>query len=122
MLVVWLCVVGWIVVVVVIGAVSRVGCLSLLLMKSFSMASHFEPSPAVVSQVVSLVGGEGMFRLSSIVGEGVEEWNSVEVPSRRGSSQLINGCVDNKSGFGEEDDSDTGEVNERELVPAFSVL
>ena len=122
MLVVWLCVVGWIVVVVVIGAVGRVGCLSLLLMKSFSIASHFEPSPAVVSQVVSLVGGKGMFRLSSIVGEGVEEWNSVEVPSRHGSSQWISGCVDNRSGFGEEDDSNTREVGERELVLVFNVL
>ena len=37
--------------------------------------------------------------------EFVEEWNSVEVPSCRGSSQWINGCVDNKSGFGEEDDN-----------------
>ena len=49
------------------------------------------------------------------------EWNSVEVPSRRGSSQWINGCVDNRSGFGE-DDSNTREVSERELVLGFSVL
>ena len=49
----------------------------------------------------------------------VEEWNSVEVPSCRGSSH---GCVDNRSGFGEEDDSNTGEVSERELVLVFVVL
>ena len=39
-------------------------------------------------------------------------WNMTcgsEVPSCRGSSQWINGCVDNKSGFGEEDDSNTRE-------------
>ena len=47
--------VGWIVVVVVMGVVGRVGCVSLLLVKSLSIASHFEPSSAVVSQVVSLV-------------------------------------------------------------------
>ena len=52
----------------------------------------------------------------------VEEWNSVEVPSCRGSSQWINGCVNNRSGFGEEDDSNTGEVGERELVLVFRVL
>ena len=52
----------------------------------------------------------------------MEEWNSVEVPSRRGSSHWISGCVDNKSGFGEEHDSNTGEVGERELVLVFSVL
>ena len=52
----------------------------------------------------------------------VEEWNSVEVPSRRGSSQWINGCVDNRSGFEEEEDNNTGEVGERELVLVFSVL
>ena len=28
----------------------------------------------------------------------VEEWNSVEMPSRRGSSEWISGCVDNRSG------------------------
>ena len=49
----------------------------------------------------------------------VEEWDSVGVPSCRGSSQWTNGCVDNKSGFGEEDDSNTGEVSERELVLVF---
>ena len=48
----------------------------------------------------------------------VEEWNSVEVPSCRGSSH---GCVDNTSGFVEEDDTQTGEVGERELV-LFIVL
>ena len=47
--------VGWIVVVVVMGVLGRVGCVSLLLVKSLSIASHFEPSSAVVSQVVSLV-------------------------------------------------------------------
>ena len=51
----------------------------------------------------------------------MEEWNSVEIPSCRGSSQWISGYVDNKSGFGEEDDSTTGEVGERELVLVFSV-
>ena len=52
----------------------------------------------------------------------VEEWNSVEVPSCRGSSQWIIGYVDNRSGFGEGDDSYTGEVEEKELVLVFSVL
>ena len=52
----------------------------------------------------------------------VEEWNSVEVASCRGSSQWINGCVDNRCGFGGEDDSNAGEVGERELVLVFSVL
>ena len=42
----------------------------------------------------------------------MEEWNSAEVPSCRGSSQWIHGCVDITSGFGEEDDSNTGEVHE----------
>ena len=51
----------------------------------------------------------------------MEEWNSVEVPSRRGSSQWISRCVDNRSGFGEEDDSNTGEVDGRELALVFSV-
>ena len=53
--------------------------------------------------------------------ERVEEWNSVEVSSRRGSSQWVSGCVDNRCGFGEEDDSNTGEVGGRELVLVFSV-
>ena len=44
-----------VVVVVVMAFVGRVGCLSLLLAKSLSIESHFEPSRAVVSQVVSLV-------------------------------------------------------------------
>ena len=35
---------------------------------------------------------------------------------------LINGCVDNRSGFEEEDDSNTGEAGERELVLVFSVM
>ena len=30
--------------------------------------------------------------------------------------------MDNRSGFGEEDDSNTGEVGERELVLVFSAL
>ena len=46
----------------------------------------------------------------------------MEIPSRRGSLLWISGCVDNKSGFGEEDDNNTGEVGERELVLVFSVL
>ena len=50
----------------------------------------------------------------------MDEWNSVEVPSR-GSSQWINGCVDNRSGFEEEDDSNTGEVRERENLCWCSV-
>ena len=50
------CVVGWVVVVVLVEVVGRAGCLSLLFMKSLSMASHFEVSSAVVSQVMSLVG------------------------------------------------------------------
>ena len=37
---VWSCVVGWVVVVVVIGVVCRAGCLSLLLMKSLPIAPH----------------------------------------------------------------------------------
>ena len=40
----------------------------------------------------------------------------MEVPSCRSSSQWIHGCVDNKSGVREADDSNTGEVGERELV------
>ena len=52
----------------------------------------------------------------------LEEWNSVEVPSCRGSSRWINGCVDKRSGFGEEDDSNAGEEGERELVLVFSAL
>ena len=52
----------------------------------------------------------------------MEEWKSVEVPSCRGSSQWTIGHVDNKSGFGEEDDNNTREVVERELVMVFSVL
>ena len=52
----------------------------------------------------------------------VEEWNSVEVPSRRGSSQWMNGRVHNRSAVREVDDSGTGEVGERELVLVFSVL
>ena len=39
----------------VMGVVGRAGCLSLLLMKSLSIASHFELSPTVLSQVMSLV-------------------------------------------------------------------
>ena len=46
----------------------------------------------------------------------MEEWNSAEVPSCRGSSQWINEYVDNRSGFGEENDGNTGDVGERELV------
>ena len=52
--VVWWCVVGWLVGVVVIRVVGPAGCLSLLLVKSLSTASHFELSSAVVSQVMSL--------------------------------------------------------------------
>ena len=52
----------------------------------------------------------------------MEVWNSVEVLSSRGSSQWINGCVDNTSGFGDEDDSNTREIGEREIVLVFSVL
>ena len=49
------CVVGWVVVVVVVEVAGRAGCSSLLFMKSLSVASHFELSSAVVSQVMSLV-------------------------------------------------------------------
>ena len=38
-----------------------------------------------------------------------------------GSSQWTNGCVDNRSGFGEEDDSKTGEVGEKENLCWCSV-
>ena len=55
MAVVWSCVVRCVVVVVVIGTVGRAGCLSLLLMSTFSIASHFELSSAALSQVMSLV-------------------------------------------------------------------
>ena len=51
----------------------------------------------------------------------VEEWNSVEVPSCCGSSQWLIGYVDTRSGFGEEDDSNTGEVEEREGEELLSV-
>ena len=44
----------------------------------------------------------------------MEEWYSVEVPSCRGSSQWIIGYVDNRSGLGEEDDNNTGEVEVRD--------
>ena len=46
---------GSVVAAVVIGVVGRVGCLSLLFMKSLSTASHSDLSSAVVSQVMSLV-------------------------------------------------------------------
>ena len=49
------CVVSWVVVVVVTRVVGRAGCLSLRLLKSLSIASHFELSFAVASQVMSLV-------------------------------------------------------------------
>ena len=52
----------------------------------------------------------------------MEEWNSEEVPSCRGSSQWIFRHLDNRSGFGEEDDSNTVEVEGRELVLVFNVL
>ena len=53
--VVWSCVVGWVVVVVVIKIVGRAGCLSLLPVKSLSIASHVQLSSAVESRVMSLV-------------------------------------------------------------------
>ena len=46
---------------------------------------------------------------------------SVDVPSCSGSSQWIIGYVDNGSGFGEEDDNNTGEVEERDGEEVFSV-
>ena len=52
----------------------------------------------------------------------VEEGYSVEVPSCRGSSQCIILYVDNKSGFGEEDDNNTGEVEERDGEEVLSVV
>ena len=48
-------VVGLVVVVMLMGVVGRIGCLSLLLSISLSMDSHFKQSCAVVSQVMSLV-------------------------------------------------------------------
>ena len=50
------CVVGWVVVVVLVVVAGRADCLSLLFMKSPSIASHFELSSAVANQVMSLVG------------------------------------------------------------------
>ena len=41
---------------------------------------------------------------------------------RSGSSQWINGYVDDRSGIGEVDDNNTGEVEERVLVQVFSVM
>ena len=41
----------------------------------------------------------------------VEEWNSAEVPSCRESLQRLNGCVDNRSGVGDVDECNTGEVD-----------
>ena len=46
----------------------------------------------------------------------VEDSCSRELPSCRGSSQWNNGIGDTTSGFGVEDDSNTGEAGERELV------
>ena len=51
----------------------------------------------------------------------MEEWNSVEVPCRRGSSQWMNAWTTG-SGFGKEDDRSTGEAGRRELVLIVSVL
>ena len=64
-------------------------------------------------------GGVGTFLLERTAP--VEEGYSVEVPSRRGSSQWIIGYVDNRSGFGEEDDNNTGEVEERDGEEVLSV-
>ena len=47
--------VGWVVVVVVVRVTGRVGCWSLLFVKSLSTEPHFKPACPVVSQVVSLV-------------------------------------------------------------------
>ena len=44
-----------------------------------------------------------------------------ELPSCRGSSQCNNGFGDNTSGIRVEDDSNTGEAGERELVLVFNV-
>ena len=46
------CVVGWVVVVVLADVVGCAGCLSLLFMKSLSIAFQFEVSSAVVSQIM----------------------------------------------------------------------
>ena len=51
----------------------------------------------------------------------MEEGYSVEAPSRRGSWQWIIGYVDNRTGFGEEDDNNTGEVEKRESEGVLSV-
>ena len=82
--VVWSCVVGWVVVVVVIGVVGRAGCLSLLLMKSLSIASHFELSSAVVNQVMSLVRS----LLSRLVLSGCK-WMLRSYPPSLGRSSLF---------------------------------
>ena len=52
----------------------------------------------------------------------MEEWNSVEVPPCRGSSQWINGYVEIAFGFGEEDDSNTRDADKKELALQFSAL
>ena len=52
----------------------------------------------------------------------VEGVNSVQVPSRRGSSRCINGYLADRSGIGEVYDNNTGEVEVRELVQVFSVM
>ena len=59
------------------------------------------------------------FNMKSIL---VRGWYSVEVPSCRGSFQWVHGCADNRSGVGEVDDCNTGEVDKRELVLVFCVL
>ena len=46
---------------------------------------------------------------------------SVEVPSCRGPSQWIIGYVDNRSGFGEEDDNNSEEVEKRDGEEVLSV-
>ena len=60
-------------------------------------------------------------RASTKPREHVEEGYSVEAPSCRGSSQWINRHVDNKSGFGGEDDNNTGEVEERDGEEVLNV-
>ena len=44
-----------VVVVMLVEVVGRAGCISLLIMKSLSVAAHFELSSAVVGHVMSLV-------------------------------------------------------------------
>ena len=65
-----------------VEVVGRAGCLSLLFMKSLSIASHFAVSSAVVSQVMSLVRS----LLSLLVLSGCKKLFEVVLPSLGWSS------------------------------------